>query len=225
MPNNENTLTKTITEGIADALSLVGIPTGAMSEIYKAYQQEKIEKARDILLDEVKEGDFSSIGADERLSIIHRFMLSSINGNAKINLRLLAKLINSLLNGGKLEKGLYSSQFSRYAQILETLSYEEIQTLALLYKLKKDSEKEKIGGFQTFAKQEMRDPSPYYVKARETYSDINEFNALIYGLQRTGFIIPNQKQHVGIYQLSPVFDKIINLVDFQDALNKEKAGN
>ena len=147
---------------ILDILSLFKIPTSSIQELWNAHCERKLAESRDILFDEITGGNFNNIADDDKISLMHRYTLAAMNGTARLNLRLLAKAINSIAKGEQLRSPIYANEFNRYAQILETLSDEEI-----IYQ-------ENVGYGGSY-----------------------------------------------VYALTPFFDKIIELVDFQDALDKE----
>lgn len=223
----KNVATEIVFSAVEDALSclgLVGVPTNTLQTLWNNYQKSKEEMARDILLDEIEQGDFNNIANDEKLSIIHSYFISAKNGNARINLRLLAQLISGLLNGEKLRPGLYASEFNRYSSQLESLSYEEIQVLALLAKCREEKEREdkEPPYLSACIRKAPKGGEHYYAKARREFKNQDEFNSLVLALQRTGFITMARGEVVGIYELSPFFDKITQLVDFKEALAKEQ---
>ena len=206
-------------------LSTFGIPTDACASLWNNYKEKTFQDASSILIEEVKDGNFNNIADDEKIALFYRFMQASSTGNAKINLRILAQLINSLVNGETSQRTLYANEFNRYAPTLESLSYEEIQILAEL-----DAQREKdiidanISPLSRLVSTQQRDTSHYSIKVRKSiYMDVDEFDALTCALQRTGFVM-NKSGYGGEnnYELTPFFDKIKELVDFKDALEKEK---
>lgn len=221
----KNIMSELTSSAVKDILSFLNItiPVESIQTLWNNFQKSKEEQARDILQDEIEQGNFNNIADDEKLSIIHRYILSAKNGNARINLRLLAQLISGLMNGEQLTKGLYASEFNRYSSQLESLSYEEIQVLALLAKCREDTiqEAQEPAYLNAQVRVYQRSNEHYFLRARSQFNDPKEFNSLVLALQRTGFIAPAQGQTVGIYELSPFFDKITQLIDFQEALKKE----
>lgn len=238
-------MTKEIAISIAsDILSLFHFPlTATYQALFKEHLQKKAGQARDILLEEISDSDFSKIDEDDRLSVMHRYLLAASNGEARLNLRILAQLIRGLLNNKNLSSPLYASEFNRYSKILEGLSYEEIQILATLYKFKLQNDTEKnITGFQYSVSIVPADPSHYTDKAKrwlsgmpvaikvaqgnvhENYGnkvmDSDDFEATLSALSRTGLVYQGNGDKKN-YELSSLFYKIIELVDFQEALNKE----
>ena len=216
-------ITKMSASAAWDILSLFGIPTSSIQELWNAHCERKLAESRDILFDEITQGNFNNIANDDKISLIHRYTLAAMNGAARLNLRLLAKAINSIVKGEQLPSPIYANEFNRYAQILATLSDEEIHLLAQLYKMREDDLK--------YIK--LHEPpkginANYFTKliAGYEYSQpekVKETKAIAGALLRTGLIY---QENVGcggsyVYALTPFFDKIIELVDFQDALDKE----
>lgn len=214
-----------ISSAIFDILSLFNIPTATFQSIWNTHCEKKLEESRDILVEEIQQGDFSRVDDDDKISLLHRYAQAAMNGAARINLRLLAKTINSLAQNEKLASHIYANEFNRYATVLETLSDEEIQLLANLYILKKENEdyikqnREAEPGINA-------DPYTKLITSLE-FTDpdrISVIQATAGALLRTGLIYQKDIGYGGkiSYCLSPFFDKIISLVDFQDALNKEQ---
>lgn len=131
-------ITKMSASAAWDILSLFGIPTSSIQELWNAHCERKLAESRDILFDEITQGNFNNIANDDKISLIHRYTLAAMNGAARLNLRLLAKAINSIVKGEQLPSPIYANEFNRYAQILATLSDEEIHLLAQLYKMRED---------------------------------------------------------------------------------------
>lgn len=223
MNNNlVSNLANTITE---DILSLFGIPASSIRELWTSHCEKKLAESRDILFDEIKQGNFNNIANDDKISLMHRYTLAAMNGTARLNLRLLAKAINSITNGKQLSSPIYANEFNRYAQILETLSDEEIHLLAQLYKMREDD----LEYIRLHNEPPKGINADYFTKliAGYEYSQpekAKEIKAMAGALLRTGLIYQEDIGYGGsyAYALTPFFDKIIKLVDFQDALDKEK---
>ena len=119
-----------VSSTIFDILSLRKIPTTTIQYLWNIHCENKLEESIDILVEEIQQGDFSRVDDDDKISLLHRYAQAAMNGAARINLRLLAKAINSLAQNEKLASPIYANEFNRYATVLETLSDEEIQFLA-----------------------------------------------------------------------------------------------
>lgn len=217
-------ITKISVSSILDILSLFKIPTTSLNEMWNAHCEKKLAESRDILFDEITEGNFDNIADDDKISLMHRYTLAAMNGAARLNLRLLAKAINNIANGEQLSSPIYANEFNRYAQILETLSDEEIHLLAQLYKIRED-DLEYIRHHNEPSKGINAD---YFTKLLTNYEctspeKAKEIKAIAGALLRTGLVYQEAVGFggVNVYALTPFFDKIIELVDFQDALDKE----
>ena len=214
-----NNITNSI---IIDVVSLFKIPTTTIQTLWMQHCEQKIIDSRDILFDEIKDGCFNNIGNDDKVSILHRYMQAAMNGSARINLRLLAKAINSLANGEKLIKPIYANEFNRYAQVLENISVEEIHLIASMYEYRKNAQPSHI--LTTRNGIEYKDDFLHNFSRHYCYKNkISEkqYISMCSALLRTGLVYPNTYIRGVAYDLSPFFDEIIELVDFQDALNKE----
>ena len=216
-----NDLTNSI---IADVISLFKIPTATIQTLWMRHCEKKIIESRDILFDEIKDGCFGNMGSDDKVSVLYRYLQAAMNGAARINLRLLAKAINSLANGEKLLNPIYANEFNRYAQVLESLSIEEIQILAKLYDMREKQKKyiKEHGSPPLGIKGNYAERFRIGLEFLDTI-DREKNIALLCSLLRTGLVY---QEGVGAlnsiqYVLSPFFDEIVKLVDFQDALNKE----
>lgn len=213
-----------INSAICDILSLFRIPTATIGSLWNLHCEKRLAASRDILFDEIEQGVFDNIADDDKISLMHRYAQAAMNGAARINLRLLAQAINSLAKGENFAKPIYANEFNRYAQTLETLSEEEIHLLASMYQYRKES----TPPHSTITPFEIKYEDDFIEKFASYYQHKNQityvhYQALCSALLRTGLIY---QTGIGAlrtiqYKLSPFFDEIIQLVDFQDALNKE----
>ncbi len=207
---------------VFDILSLFGIPTTSIQNLWQQHCEKKIAQSRDIILDEIEQGCFDNMGDDDKVSIMHRYMQAAMNGSARINLRLLAKMMNSIAKGKKQSNTIYANEFNRYASALETLSEEEIHLLASMYNYRKNARPpytritaRGIEGENDF----LQNFSKHY--RYENKISEEQYISMCSALLRTGLIYPRTYIRETTYDLSPFFDEIVKLVDFQDALKKE----
>ena len=207
---------------ICDILSLFGIPTNTIQNIWHQHIEKKLIESKDIFFDEIDQGNFGNIGSDDKVSVLHRYLQAAMNGAARINLRLLAKAINSLANGEKLIKPIYANKFNRYAQVLENISVEEIHLIASMYEYRKNAQPPHIqttrNGIE-YKNDFLHNFSKHYCYKNKISE--KQYISMCSALLRTGLVYPNTYIRGVAYDLSPFFDEIIELIDFQDALNKE----
>lgn len=115
---------------MVDVLSCCGVPTATANHIYIKSRKKLEQIGRDVILSEVEGGNFKNVGQDELVSVIERYMRCAIEGVAKRNLRLMAKIIRGM--GDKNE--LTAQSFTKYSEALASLTEEEIRHLGHLCK-------------------------------------------------------------------------------------------
>lgn len=121
-------LQKYTSVGIQDVLSCLGIPTATAAQIYKDILAKRSEEALEILFSQVRQGDFSGLDQNDVVSVIARFQRDAMEGIAKNNLRLMARMIKGMAEKSELN----APSFSRYANILASLTDKEIRILAVM---------------------------------------------------------------------------------------------
>ena len=117
-----NILKNIVSSGVADVLGLFGVPTATADAIYAEILEKRKTQALDILLGELRQGNFQNVNQHELISIIARFQRDAMEGTAKNNLYLLARVIRGM--GDKNE--LIAPCFSKYADALSSLTKDEI---------------------------------------------------------------------------------------------------
>ncbi|TLX11758.1 hypothetical protein [Rhizobium sp. MHM7A] len=107
--------------------------SGAGVIALKALLQKRAQKARDILLEEIRLGNrpITFKSADEAAAITYRYMRAGEEGAARTNLRLLARVIVGSAEG----PGLYADDFLRWADVLAGLRREEVIVLGVMQRL------------------------------------------------------------------------------------------
>ena len=93
---------------------------------WNKYKKKKITMLREVILSEIRQGDFSNVDSDDLVGISYRLQKDAMEGIAKNNLRLLCAMIAGLHNNNKLT----AQNFLKFAQILEGLTEEEIKVIA-----------------------------------------------------------------------------------------------
>lgn len=218
-----NQLPSTIGALIGDVIGLFGQPFGgsvgnAAGAAFGKLLRRRLEKARDVLLSELRDGtaSLSDVGeVDEIAAVIFRFARAAAEGSARLNLRLMAKII-----AGQAEaRAIYPDQFLRYADMIASLSREEIILIATIYKHQKTisgSVHDDEIDWKNVREATIRDlvPTPFSTDA--------ELNAIAFAVSRTGLIIPNPLMVGGSYHLaSPLMERLNALASFDEALEQE----
>lgn len=117
---------------VADIMGAFMIPGG--STISAAIQQvfkKRLDTAREILLEEIKDGNKNMGDAaelEEIAAIIYRYGRAAQEGAARVNLRMLAKIIA----GQARTSNLNANNFLYYADLIASLKNEEIQLLGVM---------------------------------------------------------------------------------------------
>ena len=167
--------------------------------ILAPFMKKRADLLKEVILSEMREGDFSHVHKDEVISICYRLTRDAMEGVAKNNLRLMARLICGLNAKNKLT----ASTFQKYSKILADLSEDEIHFLAELYNALKEqncSEKEIM--------EEMRSKNGH----------------ILFGLIRTGFLIPLQPEKgmvqvasdINLWLPSPKLKELYSLWNWED---------
>jgi len=151
------------------------------------YIEKRKEELRNVILCEIRQGNFSHVYDDDKIAICYRLMRDAIEGTAKNNLRLMARLICGLNE----KKRLTAMTFQKYEKILADLEQEEIEIIAGIVKKykelpsKNDSEYEKAKHqlidsvlFDKFGNRKSMDNQKY-----------SEYYVQMMRLERTGLIV------------------------------------
>ena len=195
-----------------------GVPGGgAASEALACVFKRRLDKAREILLDELRKGNAAEMeiaNIDESVAIIYRYMRAAQEGAARLNLRLLAKIIA----GKAISRSLFSDQFLRYSEILASLSREEVVLLATLYSSTLNSEK--IGG-SGHEKSPSADKLSREKLVGTLFRTRDEYEAAAGALLRTGLVLATSGWGALVYSISPAMRELAATVDFEDILRAE----
>jgi len=127
-----NALSKYTVSGVADVLGCFGVPTSTAMQLYNDILGERAQGALEMLLSEVRQGRFEGVDQHEAVGVIARFQRDAMEGVAKNNLRLMARIINGMAE----QQALMAPTFLRYANILASLTDDEISMLAIVAKHK-----------------------------------------------------------------------------------------
>lgn len=181
---------------------------------YKTYKQNKLLEARNILLEHISEGEFAQIPEDEQLELIDRFLIAVNNGIAKQNLKLLAKLIRASLEGNVITKGIFASQFSKYAKILEELTYDEMVILSIYAKFVLEG----CGNSEDTKNKISENVAKYIIKNK--IFDGYELYAKQCALQRTGLFLVEPALGGFVFRPNRDFYDLIKHIDFEEIIKE-----
>lgn len=179
----------------------------------------RTSQARDILLDEIRHGEkpLSAPEVDESIAVLLRYGRAAQEGAARLNLRLMAKVIA----GQAQQSALYADEFLRHANVIAGLRREEVILLGALQRYwnasetwakpddnKRVSEVNRLVGIELI-------PEPF--------ADGWELAAMQSAVLRTGFLADVPAIGGGLYRPTRAFEHLCGLVSIDAALKAEPA--
>lgn len=205
---------------VNDVLSLFQIPGAnliaeAARSAVASYLCKRATEAREVLLEEFATANISSIelaSEDELGGILFRYFNAIRDNTARLNFRLMAKVMVGLAQRDRL----FADEFVQYANLIASLSREEvlvITTLHLTRLASGDDPRRADIHWQTAVADMVPKwfPSELYARAVATRA------------MRSGLMVtPDLAAAENYFTSSPLMDEIWELADFQDALRKEE---
>lgn len=202
---------------IVSAFSLAASNTAgaAISAAIDRLMKSRQERARQILLEEIGSGarapnDPGDI--DEFVAIIYRYLTKACEGAARINLRLMARVMKGQLEDG----GLYASEFLRYSELLASLTREEVILLATRYRCAKSF---RAAHPRTdWSDTSMINKEVATALVPSVFPDAQHIQYALTALQRTGLVWPAAATAGGgfVWQDTPLLEKIASLARLED---------
>jgi hypothetical protein len=217
------TLPSLVGAGFADIAAAIGFAganlTGTvLGEALSRLMRARAESARSILLSDISKGlrspkDPGEI--DEFVAIIYRYMRAAQEGTAHLNLMLMARVVRSQIE----REGLYASEFLRYADLIASLSREEVILLGSRARIRREYDLSK----QHATWSDTKHVNGLVEKALipSVFATQLEMQAALAAIQRTGLIWPAAMEPAGgpIWQDTPLLDRIVALAEFESVLD------
>ncbi len=175
--------------------------------------------ARDILLDELRRGErtLSAPEVDETVAVLLRYGRAAQEGTARLNLRLMAKVIAGQVQ----QKVLYADEFLRHADIIASLRREEVILLGALQR------HWAAPAVQAMANDHDRMNEAKRLMLAELtpvpFIDIVELAATEDAIVRTGFLAGTEVFGGTIYKPTRTFQRVCALISLEAALEAEPA--
>lgn len=205
-----------------DVLTCLGAPFAntfgpAVSSVTKTAMTMRLERARNLLLEELRQGDafIESIEeVDEVVAIVHRYARAAREGTARLNLRLMAKILRGQIS----TRSISANKFLHHAALLESLRPEEVILVATLYRNERNLESsapdmERLFKSSIGASKEQLVPK-HFPTEEALYATAG-------ALQRTGLVIPFSGYHSILFGTSPIMAEVAKLASFEEALAAE----
>jgi hypothetical protein len=205
-----------LSAAVKEVLNLAKLPGGSLvGVVIEQLFRRRAEVARDILLDELSSGDKTLAAAEieEAAAILYRYMRAAQEGGARLNLRLMAKVIAGQAHRGNL----LADEFLYYADMLASLRREEVMVLGTLYRhwksdpVQRAEENARPDAAMTAAKEEL---------IPKIFRDEEEFLATLEATTRTGLV--TYISGLGrVYRVSPLINRLYALAPLEAALEAE----
>jgi hypothetical protein len=207
---------KLLIAAVNDMMSSAGLSGGNLLGVaLEKLFQRRVEVARDILLDELRSGTktLTDDEMEEVVEILYRHIRAAQEGTARLNLRLMAKVIAGQAHLGNL----LADEFLYYADMLAALRREEVIVLGALYRhwrsdsVQQSREDGRPNAAMTAAKEEL---------IPKVFRDEEEFLATLGAATRTG-LVTYISGFDRVYMASPLMDRLYVLAPLEAALNVE----
>jgi len=182
-----------------------------LTEALARVKRRRLERARDILLQQIRQGnaDLSDVGSDEEVvAVLYRYTRAAQEGAARLNLRLMAKVIAGQVAVGPL----YADEFLRWASVLEGLSREEVMRLAATYR-QQDAHPDDPGARKRATKAEL---------VPSVFSTEEEFYAAGGALTRTGLLSATPGWGEMVFKGTPQLERLVRLASLDAAIQEER---
>lgn len=201
---------------VSDMLSALGVPGSGVALSIQKLMERRLIQASDIALDELRKGNgtVDTIDIDHTVAMLFRYLRAAQEGAARLNLRLMAKVIA----GQRMSATLTADEFLYHAEILASLRREEIILLSTLYKhwLKERSQNDRVTRNMNALQAAKKELVPHVLGSED------EFTGTMAAVTRTGLLIPGSAFGTLIYQISPLMDRLYALAPFDAALEEDE---
>ena len=219
----DNSVSAIAASAISDLISVLmgGIPLSTaqttLQSAFEKYLDRRKKEAREILLEEIGDGLrlSSDVQSDRFFSLLFKYITAARQGAARLNLRLLAGLINGS-NKATLE--IRADDLSYYAELISQLGRDEVILIATLWKhhsaTNQDSDEEQVREIRAFEKTQS-ELIPSYFQSKLHLMAVGQSAA------RTGLLVLSSVWGGTRIDLGPLVEKIVSLSSFEAALAKE----
>lgn len=208
----------------AQGIAYAGTAAAGLQYALSSLVPKRMKSASEIWVQVVGRdwGPISEEQEEELASIVDTFLQTARKGTAKANLQLLARIIA----GQKASKALRADEFMAYADVLASLSHEEIQALSLLYKSwvaqdRKSIELKPGQKIEAVCAQLAR-RATLAALVPSLVHDEDEFDAIFEGLARTGLLIRvNDIRNSSLFRPSKKFERLVSLASLEELAEKK----
>jgi len=198
---------------LGDCLSVKGVAvsgtaTGVVTTAIGKMMAKRHNMLREIVLSELRQGNFENVDQDELVAIFFRLIRDAEEGAARNNLRLMTRVINGMAE----KKELTAPSFLKYANILASLTEDEITALGIMVRYK-----------------DVTDNKGIKERAAELERQVPHSESVLQALMRTGLIkmktntLADLSEGTYKFCLSPLMDEILKYIPDMASIMKEAA--
>jgi hypothetical protein len=179
--------------------------------------RRRLEGARDILLEELRTGraTLPPEDLDDGVAVLYRYLRAAQEGTARINLRLMAKIIAGCASLGRLR----ADEFLHDADMIASLRYEEIVLLTTVHRIQKANREQQ----QT---EDSRGSSAFSAAAGElvptVFRDVGDWQSTAAALIRTGLVTTKSVMGGVGYVPTSKLDRLMDMASFESVLGHER---
>jgi len=206
---------------VNDGFSLVQLPGGntvafAFGAAVSALMERRVTAARKILLEELRRGEKSlpDQQMEEGVAVVFRYMRAAQEGAARLNLRLLAQAI-----AGKSAAGhLVADEFLRDADLIASLSRNEVIVLAAFHHAWNSSQCQEVAiNLRPAMALEIVDRQlvPTVIRDRD------EISTILGALCRTGLVAAGSGWGSIVFSPTSFLDRLVEMAPLEVALKRE----
>lgn len=203
---------------VADIFSSVSLPGGATAGgAIESLLRKRCDGARAIFQEELRQGaqlieEVDDV--DEVASMVYRYLRAAQEGAGRLNLRLMAAVAKGLIGS----RSTFADEFLRYADMLSTMTRNELIVTATLYRLWNDccqdpsSESTKVADVWRALQQEL---------VPQVFDNDEGLYATAWAVSRTGLISVHAGWDGNFFQPGPELEKIMHLASLEDVIRRE----
>jgi len=174
--------------------------------------RKRLERARDILLEELARGRIRVSEADfeDGLAITYRFLRAAQEGASRVNLRLLAQVIARQAWAGKMT----ADEFLYYADILGSLRRDEVLLIGCLYR----TWHAQLEGVDVGQRRIATIGTLKVELIPTVFESEDDLFAIADSITRTGLVLTVAAYGGSFYQPTPLFERVVKMVDLEAAI-------
>ena len=197
---------------VGDVISSIGGPGNTASATIIQLIKRRAEAAAKIALEEFQQGR-SLYPPDDTAAMLFRYLRAAQEGAARINLRLMAKI----MAGQNQEKPLVADDFLFWAEMIASLRREEIILLSTLLRHWYDWSSEQ----DQFKRMSNASQDCQKALVPSIFAEKIELMATMAALTRTGLLVPESSFGSIVYQISPLLERLDDMASLEATLQQE----